>query len=333
MKIRTRISLLCLMLVSVLSVNAQDIGFSQFYANPLYLNPAFAGSKIAPRFSLSYRNQWPKLVSAFQTVSVSYDQYIPALHGGIGAIALADKQGDHGILNSGFFGAMYSFRFQVFRDIYINAGLQASLSNVSINWDYNNLRFGDQIDPNQGFIYQTQAQEPDKSSKWYADFSAGLMAYGDIWYAGIAAAHLSRPSQGLYSEDRLPIKYTFHAGALINVAKERRRTSSLGLGTPVISPNFIYQYQGTLHYFNYGLYLDWMPFLVGVWYRNGVENSDAFIFMVGLQQDFFKVGYSYDVTVSKLANQTAGAHEVTLGFLLPVPEQRKKVKAIRCPSF
>ncbi|KWW24614.1 MAG: hypothetical protein F082_1615 [bacterium F082] len=333
MKIRTRISLVCLLLAALQGASAQDIGFSQFYANPLYLNPAFAGSKIAPRFSLTYRNQWPKLVSAFQTVSVSYDQYIPSLHGGIGAIALADRQGDHGILNSGFFGAMYSFRFQIAREIYINAGLQASLSNVSVNWDYNYLRFGDQIDPNQGFIYQTAAQEPDRTSKWYADFSAGLMAYGDIWYAGVAAAHLSRPSQGLYSEDRLPVKYTFHAGALINVSKERRRTSSLGLGTPVISPNFIYQYQGTLHYFNYGLYLDWMPFLVGVWYRNGVENSDAFIFMLGLQQDHFKVGYSYDVTVSKLANQTAGAHEVTLGFLLPVPEQRKKVKAIRCPSF
>lgn len=333
MKIRTRISLVFLLLLAAQGVSAQDIGFSQFYANPLYLNPAFAGSKIAPRFSLSYRNQWPKLVSAFQTVSVSYDQYIPALHGGIGAIAMADRQGDHGVLNSGFFGAIYSFRFQVAREIFINAGLQASLSNVSVNWDYNYLRFPDQIDPNQGFIYQTSAQEPDQTSKWYADFNAGLMAYGDMWYAGVSAAHLSRPSQGLYSEDRLPVKYTVHAGALFNVAKERRRTSSLGLGTPVISPNFIYQYQGTLHYFNYGLYLDWMPFLVGVWYRNGVENSDAFIFMVGLQQDHFKVGYSYDVTVSKLANQTAGAHELTLGFLLPVPEARKTVKAIRCPSF
>lgn len=334
MKIRTRISLVCLLLLFVAQgVNAQDIGFSQFYANPLYLNPAFAGSKVAPRFSITYRNQWPKLVSAFQTVSASYDQYIPSLHGGIGAIVLADRQGDHGALKSGYFGAIYSFRFQVAREVYINAGLQASLCNVGLEWNFSHMRFPDQIDPNQGFIYQTAAQEPDETSKWYADFSAGAMAYGDFWYAGVSAAHLSRPSQGFYSEDRIPIKYTLHAGALINVSKERRRTSSLGLGTPIISPNFIYQYQGTLHYFNYGLYLDWMPFLVGLWYRNGVENSDAFIFMVGLQQDHFKLGYSYDVTVSKLANQTAGAHELTLGFLLPVPEQHKKIKAIRCPSF
>ena len=76
-----------------------------------------------------------------------------------------------------------------------------------------------------------------------------------------------------------------------------------------------------------------MPFLVGVWFRNGVENADAFIFQVGVQQDYFKVGYSYDVTLSQLGNSTQGSHEITIGILHPVPEQKHKVKAIRCPSF
>ena len=63
------------------------------------------------------------------------------------------------------------------------------------------------------------------------------------------------------------------------------------------------------------------------------NDFDAFIFMVGVQQDYFKVGYSYDVTLSQLGNSTAGSHEITIGILLPVPEQKHKVKAIRCPSF
>ena len=129
------------------------------------------------------------------------------------------------------------------------------------------------------------------------------------------------------------MKFTANAGGLINLSEERRRQSSLGLGQPVVSPNFIYQYQGGFHYFNYGLYLDWMPFLVGVWYRQGIENPDAFIFMLGVQQDHYKIGYSYDVTVSKLANNTSGAHEISVGVILPCPEQKHKVKAIRCPSF
>ncbi len=334
MKKYNKITLLLLLAVlGMQGVKAQDVGFSQFYANPLYLNPAFAGSKVAPRISLSYRAQWPGLVSAFSTVSASYDQYIPDLHGGIGAIVLSDRQGDHGILSSTYVGAMYSFRFKLVDDIFINLALQASLVNGVLHWDLNNMRFPDQIDPNGGFIDQTSAVAPDVTNKFYPDFASGLMVYGPAWYAGFAAHHLNRPSQGFYSEDRVPMKFTANAGGLINLSEERRRQSSLGLGQPVVSPNFIYQYQGGFHYFNYGLYLDWMPFLVGVWYRNGIENPDAFIFMVGVQQDYFKIGYSYDATVSELGYSVAGAHEVTIGILLPAPEQKHKIKAIRCPSF
>lgn len=325
--------ILLLAMVGMQGVKAQDVGFSQFYANPLYLNPAFAGSKVAPRISLAYRAQWPGLVSAFSSVSASYDQYVPDLHGGIGAILMSDRMGDHGMLSTNMLGAMYSFRFQLHEDIFINLALQASLVNMNLKWDPNIMRWPDQIDANCGWINLTSATPPDQTSVFYPDFAAGAMVYGSAWYAGFAAHHLSQPSQGFYSEDRVPIKFTAHGGGLINLAEEKRRQSSLGLGTPVISPNLIYQYQGGFHYFNYGLYLDWQPFLVGVWYRHGIENPDAFIFMVGAQHDYFKIGYSYDVTVSNLSYNVLGAHEITVGILLPVPEQKHRVKAIRCPSF
>ncbi len=45
---------------------AQDAHFSQYYANPLYLNPAFAGSDICPRVTLNYRNQKP-VIGVYQT--------------------------------------------------------------------------------------------------------------------------------------------------------------------------------------------------------------------------------------------------------------------------
>ena len=312
-------------------VNAQDVSFSQFYANPLYMNPAFAGSKVCPRIAINYRAQWPALVSAYSTASVSYDQYIDALHGGIGAQLFTDRQGDHGALSTSSLAAMYAFRFQLARELWVNAGLKAGVANTSLDWF--SLRFPDMIDPVNGFTGQTSAQQPENTSVWYLDFDAGVLVYSEAWYAGFAASHLTQPSNGFYGVTKLPMKFTGNVGALINIAEEARRTSSLGLGTPVLSPNFIYQYQAGMHYFNYGLYLDWQPFLVGVWFRNGIENADAFIFQVGFQQDHFKVGYSYDVTVSKLANNTSGAHELSLGILLPCPEKKHKVKAIRCPSF
>ena len=334
MKLKKKLKgvLLGAMLLASGTASAQDIGFSQFYANPLYMNPAFAGTAVAPRIALTYRGQWPGLVSAFTTVSASYDQYVSDLHGGVGVLLMTDRVGDHGALSTNLMGAMYAFNFRVSRSVNISAALQVSLVNTNLKWD-ENLRFPEQIHEQYGFAYPNNAPRPDKTSQWTADFNAGVLAYGPKWYAGLSVAHLTQPNVAFYSEDRVPIKLTVHGGGLINVAEERRRQSSLSLGTPIISPNVIYQYQGGLHYFNYGLYLDWMPFLVGVWFRNGVENADAFIFQVGVQQDYFKVRYSYDVTVSKLANSTAGAHEVTIGVMLPVPEHKKKVQAIRCPSF
>ena len=52
---------------------AQDPAFSQFYANPLYLNPAFAGSNECPRANLNYRDQWPGIGRTYITTSASFD--------------------------------------------------------------------------------------------------------------------------------------------------------------------------------------------------------------------------------------------------------------------
>jgi type IX secretion system PorP/SprF family membrane protein len=319
------------LLVMGQGVNAQDYAFSQFYANPLYLNPALAGSKVCPRFSLNYRNQWPGLVSAFTTVSASYDQYFERLHGGIGAYVLTDRQGDHGALKTTHAAFMYSFRFQVSRTVYINAALQASLVNKNLDWSV--LRFPDQIDPDFGFIFDTKAVPPDDVNLFYADFNAGVVAYSKDWYAGVSVAHLTQPDEGFYGLSQLPMKITVHGGGLINLAEDQRRTSFLDLGSPVVSPNLIYQHQGGFNYFNYGLYLDWIPFMVGAWFRHGIENADAFTFLIGIQQPQFKLGYSYDVTVSKLSNQSHGSHEITLGFMLPCPDKPHRVKTISCPSF
>jgi type IX secretion system PorP/SprF family membrane protein len=71
---------------------AQDPQFTQFYANPLYLNPAFAGAKRCPRVNMNYRNQWPAISGTFVTYNASFDMHIDALHGGIGGYFMADSR-------------------------------------------------------------------------------------------------------------------------------------------------------------------------------------------------------------------------------------------------
>ena len=92
-----RLVVVFLMIFS-LQAGAQDPEFTQFYAAPLYLNPAFAGSARCPRVTMNYRNQWPALSKTFITTAVAYDQQVDAISGGLGIMVMNDKAGE-GILS------------------------------------------------------------------------------------------------------------------------------------------------------------------------------------------------------------------------------------------
>ncbi len=88
--------LLLLVLLSTLNLiklKAQDPQFSQFYAAPLYLNPAFAGSNQASRAIANYRNQWPNFQANFITYAASFDHFFRKYNSGIGILAMADREG------------------------------------------------------------------------------------------------------------------------------------------------------------------------------------------------------------------------------------------------
>ena len=78
--------------------NAQDVIYSQFYANPLYLNPALAGAKLDQRITLNYRNQWPSISNGYVTYSAAWDQQFDKISGALGFMANADVGGG-GIYN------------------------------------------------------------------------------------------------------------------------------------------------------------------------------------------------------------------------------------------
>ena len=209
--------------------------------------------------------------------------------------------------------------------------LQATYQNKSLDWD--KLIFPDMIDPRYGVVYETNEQRPEKLSRSVADFSAGFLGYTKNFYFGFAAHHVTQPYEGfLNSKARLPYKLTGHVGANFTLSKKNRRVEN-SLGDMSLSPNVIYMYQMGSHQFNYGLYFQYYPFLVGAWFRQSTTNPDAVVFLAGVEYNWFRVGYSYDLTVSRLANVSGGSHEVSLQFLLPCPKKRTIISDLKCPKM
>lgn len=301
---------------------AQDPQFTQFYANPLYLNPAFAGTAICPRLIMNYRNQWPAISGTFVTYSASYDQHIDALGGGIGVIVTNDRAGE-GTLNTLSASLMYSYRLEVSRKFSVKVGAQASYYQKKIDWD--KLTFGDMIDERYGFVYETQEQAPNLSVG-FMDFSAGILGFSERFYFGFAAHHLTQPDEGFLGLSRLPMKMTGHLGFNFPFNSRRKDSGSW-------SPNVLYQQQQDFQQLNYGFYIHKGVIVGGLWFRQNFFNADAFIALIGFQQNNFKFGYSYDVTVSKLSNATAGSHEFSAGLQFACRPKKKKFRAISCPSF
>ncbi|HLW29566.1 MAG TPA: type IX secretion system membrane protein PorP/SprF, partial [Brumimicrobium sp.] len=97
-----------------------------------------------------------------------------------------------------------------------------------------------------------------------------------------------------------------------------------------IMPNVIYQYQQGFMELMIGTYVKYGAFTAGAWFRS----RDAFILSLGVNTGTIKVGYSYDVTVSKLNNGVSGgSHEVSLGFDLNCKTRQPSFRTLSCPSF
>ncbi|MGE5382756.1 MAG: type IX secretion system membrane protein PorP/SprF [Omnitrophica WOR_2 bacterium] len=324
-----------LFLILILSatgvLKAQDPSFSQFYGNPMYLNPALAGSKICPRLTFNYRNQWPSIPGTYVTYALSGDQYIQGISGGVGVMVMSENMAD-GAMTSLQASGIYSFRLELANKLTMNMGFQGSYIQNKINWD--KFIFEDQyLNSSGGGLPQTQESPPDRLTIGMIDFSAGMLfGYNERTYGGVAVHHLTQPDNSFYSngDSKLDMKITAHAGTLIGLTGMNRAVEVEDLS---ISPNIMYQQQGKFHQLNAGMYFNIYPFVFGGWFRHNFENPDAVIALIGFMSNKFKLGYSYDYTVSALTNATGGAHEISFTYQFDCREKTFKQKAIKCPRF
>jgi type IX secretion system PorP/SprF family membrane protein len=324
----TLFSTLFLMLFSVLAYG-QDPHFSQFYANPLYLNPAFAGADKCPRFNMNFRNQYP-LASAgiYRTFSASYDQYVSDLKGGLGFLAMRDDAGN-GTLSLTEVSAVYSYHLNVTRKFSVMAGFQGTFRQRQLDWG--GFTFPDQIDDFYGFVKSTNEIPPGNNVNQHLDLSVGLLGFTQWWYFGTVLHHLTQPNEAFFSNNRLPLKFTVHGGASIPLGKKRLTNSVQNM----LIPHFVYQAQGGANQFTGGLSFSRSAITGGLAYRAGSFNPDALIVILGIDPPNmpFRFGVSYDYTVSALTNALGGAVEVSLAYQFPCRVKKQRVQAIKCPRF
>tara|TARA_B100001287_G_scaffold125390_2_gene105688 strand:+ start:24171 stop:25193 length:1023 start_codon:yes stop_codon:yes gene_type:complete len=327
----------------VLSINisyCQDPVFTQFYSNALHLNPAFAGRDLSPRFHSSYRDQWPGINKAYVTYNVEYDQFSDDLHGGLGIQILHDRTGK-GMLNTTQFAFCYSYQLLINQEWTMNFGIKTAL--VQKNLDWANAKWGDEIDPANGFINPTN--QPQGVNSNYLDFSNGFVLFGKNLFFGAAFNHLTKPNESFFYnvsnnliKDRIPIRTSLHGGYKLKILQNGLFHKEL-----FVTPEFVLDFQKNLKRYNFGTYFVDGIFDLGLWYRHTrfqdanndkVAPQDALIIVVGIENKNLRIGYSYDLNLSRLVASSIGAHEIS--FTIDLPEKKvhsSKFRVVNCPQF
>ncbi|MFO7999753.1 MAG: type IX secretion system membrane protein PorP/SprF [Marinilabilia sp.] len=299
------------MLLTGTIARGQDLSFSQFYASPLYLSPSLAGATDGGRLVMNYRNQWPGIQKAFSTYSVSIDNYFNAFNSGLGLLLIQDKAGTAGLTTTKA-ALQYSYNIQISDLWQVVPAVQFAYGNRSI--DFSKIRFADEqigggASGSWNQITNDQAQ--------YVDFASSVLVYNPHFWGGITVEHLSNPNYSFLGEQmQLSRKYVVFGG--LNFWKEKRRRIK---SERAFAGSFRFQHQGNFNQADVGAYWFNDPLEVGVWYRGlpilkqenqNRINQDAIVVSLSYKHDAIRFGYSYDITISGLGWNSAGAHELSI---------------------
>lgn len=330
------------------SAFTQDPSFSQFYANRIYLNPAFAGMEPGIGVAGVARVQWAQVDKGFRTYGFSADAQLPAARMGIGLHLLRNTEGI-GNLTINQAGVVLSYTIPGRKDN-VHFGMEGRLVQKTLDWDQ--LVFSDQLDPVYGVV-NASSVTPALDRVFHGDFDFGV-----VWrhegslrmggrslhnvrsHLGLSFHHLpyliSRSARGndsfLNLESRLAPRTTFHGGLIIPI------TIFQGTGMDIaVSPNFKLDMQGyqfmsfkeNMTVGTVGLYGLVSNFYLGLLYQNrtylpNALHTDAFILTIGgytnpqgrgnQQQPSFFFGISADLNSTGVGPAAGSVFEFTFRY-------------------
>lgn len=293
----------------------QTAQYTQYVMNMFAINPAVAGSKDCIDVRLGYRKQWVGFdgapVTGWATInSVIKPKKKGSFHAnrhGIGAFVEADNTGPLGYTS---FQLAYAYHIQMKKDVFLSMGFFAGVRQEKFSL---------------GDVYATNNNDPalagNGSVMVYPDVTPGIWLYGKSTWGGLSIQQfLGNRVKDIGVETRLTRNFIGSVGHRFRVSKDFSVMPStllkLSPGSPLaMDINVMLEFKRKL-----GL---------GVSYRN----QDAVAAMIKVPfLKYFSLGYSYDVTTSKLRVGGSNTHEIILGIYPCTPIDPNKM-IVRCPIF
>ena len=330
------------MTLSSIELSGQDIHFSQYFHNPVLINPAFTGNHNGVfRATLNYRNQWVSIPtvgssSPYTTYSGSFDaRILPDRIGndkfGVGVTFFSDRAGDGALkTNSAMFSIAYHKATDRYGRNHLTLGLQAGVVNKQI--DITRLLFEEQL---VDFGFDPNAFNGE------VNFGGGSFTYADVnigalwqsaasetfkYYIGFSLHHVATPGETFLQDatNQLAHRYIAQLGGDITIGRYAS-----------ISPTLLYMLQQNAQQWNVGLAFNYdvneeFYWFAGLWTRV----KDAIIFGTGFDYRGFKLGISYDINISEFKGATNSVGAIELGAVYIFRNQDTRVINERyCPRF
>ncbi len=315
---------------ATLGAQAQvDPHFSQYFIQSMTLNPALTGAIEGDyRVSAVWRNQYANtLVTQGIAAEVPTNKNVNL---GMNIQHQASSDGSYNYTNGYLSFAYTGVRFG---DHQIALAVQGGF--ISRRFDVNKLHFGDQWVSGLGYDPSSITSESfNKTSASTFDAGTGISYYDGTpgkkvaLFGGAAAFHLTRPTDPFLADAdklRMPVRYSFHAGARIYFSE----------GFNLV-PNLLYMRQGNAQekmvgaygQFNAGVRTDLM---FGANYRF----DDAISPFAGVFYKGVTLGMSYDVNASAKTQGSISrsSMEVSLSYTGWGGKTEIKSKPFYCPRF
>lgn len=311
----------------------QNVQFSQYVFNTIAVNPAYAGYKEEWYMQALYRHQWVGLDGAPRTGGISIDGVTGGRDNrvGVGAQVMFDRLGPQS-MTSGY--GFYSYRIPLDEEDTKRfcLGLGVGVSQYSI--DGTALQYFDTDD---------QAIPVTKVSVLVPDARFGIFYFTNDWYAGLSV-------MDLFSTYTDKTRYNWHGNNYSTIRKTQHMYLTGGFMSTIspmlkIKPSILVKedFKGPTNVdFNAFLLINdklWIGgsyrTAVNLWQKPALQKDLTPLDAASLMVEFYalpelRIGYSYDITINKLASYQQGSHEISLGYMFNTKQRKSNIE---CPRF